>query len=581
MAVGTPRFSLRVEQEDLSLRDAFTDGLDARLKEKKGNRISFMKWSLRVPEPKAGILDFDAFPMQREMYAQAADDREMVVQKSTQVGVSAWAVRWAIYHTDVRGMTGLYVFPTLSDVYDFSDARISTVIASSTYLRGRVLPDDPQNKGLKKIGLGFIYFRGSESKRKLDSVDADHLVLDEYDTLAQDNIPDAERRLSGPLSKGLIRRLGVPSLPNWGIAKAYANSDRRKWHVKCEACGDYQPITFKDNVDLERAIVVCKSCRKPLDVRKGEWVAEFPDRSVRGYHVTRLIAPTVNIQSIIDQSRKREPVERRVFYNKDLGEPYAPADGRLSAEALQAAARGYEQVEGYTGPPFVTMGVDVASTRALNVRISKHQEDGTKIALLIKEVPDFNELENLMRRYNVNMAAIDHLPDGRLSRSFAEKFPGRVFVVAYNTTDKPKDPNVIKIDEEMRFVTVRRTEAMDAVAEMIRSQRNLLPMDLPHGYADAMQAPNRIEDRDDLGRRIVRYQSLGSDDWYHAEVYDIVATECWFFRNVREEQDREVMTPLEDQLEFKRSQLAQIEEDPEYDEGGRFDDSYYAGGYDE
>jgi hypothetical protein len=572
------RFVSQSDEEDLGLRDALQDTLLANVKELEGDRMPFMQWSLLVPEPKAGTLDFHAFPMQREMYEEGYDDREMVVKKSTQVGVSAWAVRWAIYHADLRGMTGLYVFPTLSDVYDFSDARIKTVIDASKYLRGRVLPDDPQNKGLKKIGLGFIYFRGSESKRKLDSVDADHLVLDEYDTLAQDNIPDAERRLSGPLSKGLIRRLGVPSIPNWGIAKAYEQSDQRKWHVKCGACGEYQPITFDDNVDQKRLLVVCRRCTKPLDVRAGEWVAAYPDRSVRGYHVTRLIAPTANIEKIVKQSKLRDLTERRVFFNKDLGEEYAPAEGRLSLAALQAAQGGYAQVPGYVGPPFVTMGVDVASTRSLNVRISKHDpEKESKIALHIGEVADFNELEKLMDRYSVNIAVIDHLPEGRLARAFAERFAGRVYVCAYKTDPSPRDPKVIEINDEMRFVSVRRTEAMDATAEMIRSQRNKLPLDLPEGYVDAMQAPNRVTDKDELGRVTVRYQSLGNDDWYHAEVYDLVATECWWFRQVRDEQDRDEMKPLEEMLEFQRSHLSDPEAEDEYRPGGE-DDGYYEGG---
>lgn len=916
MAIAT-RPSFASTQDDTSLRDAMRERLKSRKAERLGRRISFMDWALKVPEPKAGILNFDVFPMQREMYEEAYDDRETVVKKSTQCGITAWALRWALYHTDLRGMTGLYVFPTLSDVYDLSDARVKPIIGASKYLRGRVLPADPQNKGLMKIGLGFCltsesmvltrsgyvsirdvtigdevlthrgrwrrvtgysariapatvvvkghgipeiratpehpfwvrgsvhrqrpsrrefaeptwreagslnpvrskrvgdfvaqitppvegfdkhseawwwcvgryladgwsnaervefyvadaerdvlverlqrafgrvghlkqrengswmvafggtafareldafghgahgkrltgaalalpdeqlralldgylsgdgcwveehehwiavtvsralalglalawqrlegvpptvtvqrhagknvviagvecdrrdvyyvtmrkkaatahvetdgvawkavrsvepagravvynisveedesfladncivhncYFRGSESKRKLDSVDADHLIIDEYDTCAAENLPDAERRLSGPLSKGLIRRLGVPSIPSWGISRAYDDSDQRRWHVKCGGCGEWQPITFFDNVDQNRCLVVCKECMRPLDVRGGEWVATYPDRSVRGYHVTRLIAPTANIEAIVKQSQKRSPTERQVFFNKDLGEEYAPAEGRLSREALQAAQSaggGYVQVPGYIGPPIVTMGVDVASTRALNVRISKILGDEvSKIALFIGEVDNFNELGRLMERYSVHMACVDHLPDGRMARSFAERFAGRVFLCAYDTTPTPKTPQVLKVDEEMRFVKVRRTEAMDATAQMIRAQQNKLPLDLPHGYVEAMQAPVRVVTEDELGRKAVSYRSMGTDDWFHAEVYDLVALECWWFRQHRESQEREQMTPLEEMLEFERSHLADPHAEPDYSPGG-YEDGYYPGG---
>lgn len=566
--------------DEMGLREAFSAALDQSLTEKVGNRLGFLPWALRVPEPKAGMLDFEAFPMQREMYAEAYDDREMVIKKGTQVGVSAWAVRWALYHCDLRGLTCLYIFPTQQDVFDFGDARVKPVIEASDYLRGRVLPDDPSNKGLRKIGLGFIYFRGSESKRKLDSVDADLLVIDEYDTVNAANIPDAERRLSGPLSKGLIRRVGVPSIPGWGIARAYDESDQRQWHVKCQACGDYQPISFHENVDQLRAIIVCRKCTKPLNVAKGEWVAAFPDRDVRGYHVTRLLAPGANIQNIVKASKKRSPIDLQVFHNKDLGEEYAPAEGRLSLEAIQAAQSaggGYVTAPGFVGPELVTMGVDVASTRALNVRISQHlPDDESKIALFIGEVDNFNDLGRLMDRYGVKMAAIDHLPEGRLARSFAEQFPGRVFIVAYDTTPTPKNPDVLRVDEGMRFCTVRRTEAMDATGELIRSQKNKLPLNLPEGYVDAMQAPVRVATKDELGRVAVSYKSMGSDDYYHAELFDLVATELFYFRMHRDEQDREVLQPLENMLEFQRSALAEYE-DGEYAPGGQ-DGEYYAGG---
>jgi hypothetical protein len=557
---------------DISLRDAFAEALQQGLAERAGTKLSLWDWAMRVPEPKAGILDFNAFPFQRELYAEHEDDREMVIQKSTQVGCSAWSVRWAMYHCDIRGATGMYIFPTSQDVYDWGDARVKPVIDASPYLRSRIQPEDPANKGLRKIGLGFLFFRGSESKRKLDSVDADHLVLDEYDTLAQANIPDAERRLSGPLSKGLIRRLGVPSIPAYGIAKTYDDSDQRKWMVKCEGCTEWQALTFHENVDQKSGLRVCRKCMKPLDVAKGQWVATYPERDVRGYHITRLIAPTLSMEPIIKASKKRAPGEVQVFWNKDLGEPYAPAEGRLSREALQAAQNiggGFTQVPGYVGSDLVTMGIDVASTRALTIRISAHPNDRRKIALFIGEVESFNELELLMDRYGVNMAVIDHLPEGRLARAFAEKFPGRVYLVAFDTTPNPKTADVVKINEEMRFVSVRRTELMDATAELIRAQKNALPLDLPHGYVEAMQAPVRVVVRDDLGRNSVTYRSAGADDYFMAEAYDVVASEMWLYRTELDRVKSSSFRQLDDMLEFERSHLGDYDGDPEYRPGGR------------
>lgn len=234
-------------------------------------RLGFDAWAARVPEPRTGPLNFDLFPFQRELYGEGAEEREAVVMKSTQVGVSAWASRWAMYQSDVHGRTGLYVFPTQHDVHDFSTARIKPLVDGSDYLRHRQRSTDPSNKGLIGLGGGMVYFRGSQARRGLDAVDADYVVFDEYDMLCHENIPDAERRVTGPLSAGLIRRVGVPTVPDWGIARLYDQSDQRRWHVRCDACGDWQTIDFDRNVDKTTAVRVCADCRKPLDVSAGEW----------------------------------------------------------------------------------------------------------------------------------------------------------------------------------------------------------------------------------------------------------------------------------------------------------------------
>jgi phage terminase large subunit GpA len=549
--------------------------------ERTNRRTPFIEWALRVPEPKSGTLDFDRFPFQRELYEEGADEKEMVVAKATQIGISAWLTRWVMYHADVRGLIALYVFPKLAQMYDFADARVKEAILGSEYLRSRVPPTSVQNKGLRKIGLGLVYFRGSETKTALDSVDADVLALDEYDTLTQENIPDAEKRISGS-DVGLIRRVGVPSIPNWGIDRLYQESDMRRWMVKCGACRNWQDLRFPENVDLKRAVVVCSKCRKDLDVTKGEWVPEHPDRDVRGYHIPRLVKPATNVAEIIKASKATNPTLKKTHFNKDLGLAYADEQGRLSDEAIAAACRAYSMAPrdgGARTDNLVTMGVDVASARALNVRISEHFEGERKRALWIGRVDNYDDLADLMRRFDVNMCAIDHAPEERMSRRFANKFPGRVYLVTY----APNATQVFKVDDEMKMASVRRVEAIDATYDLIRRQLNELPGGrnghpeaLPEGYKEELQGEVRESETDEFGKVTVRYRKTGPNDYTHAEVYDVVATECWFYRQTLDEETREVFQPLDEMLEFERTEL----EDPDaqvYDPG--FRDEEYSPGF--
>jgi len=540
-----------------------------RLNVRAGVRTPFFTWAMRVPEPKTGRLDFKRFPYQVELYKDGADTKEVVIMKATQVGVSAYLARWVMYWADVQSVTALYVFPKLKQMYDFADARVRASIMESEYLMTRIPMSFVQNKGLKQIGGGFVYFRGSESKADLDSVDADVLALDEYDTLTHAHIPDAERRLSGS-TLGLIRRVGVPSIPNWGIDKLFAESDQRNWMVRCEACNEWQPITFEDNLDPDKLLIVCRKCRKALDVAIGEWVATFPDRDARGYHMPRLIVPDTNLKAIYQASLSINPSERTVFFNKDLALAYAPEEGRLSDAAIQAAQSaggGYTLASSYTGSNLVTMGVDVASVRALNVRISEWMDNGTKRALFIGKVDTFDGLSLLMERFAVKMAAIDHLPEGRLSRSFAEKFPGRVYLVCYDTTRSPRDTEVLKVNEDARLATVRRVEAIDATFEQIRLQLNQLPEDLPDGYVKQLQSLVRVAEKDEVGRTSVSYRSTGEDDYAHAEVYDLVASELWRFRTASDHLMSEKFTPLDEMMEFQRADLSSVDDNVDYSPG--------------
>lgn len=518
-------------------------------------KVPFLEWSLRIPEPKSGTLDFERFPYQLQMYKDFASGREQVIMKAVQVGVSALLARWAMFGADTHGFTVLYVFPTERHLFDFSDTRFMPMIEGSRYLVQRVPPGYVQNKGLKHIGTGWLYGRGSETKRALDSVDADWLALDEYDTLAADNIPDAERRISASLDPHM-RRVGVPSHTGFGISKLYTESDQREWHVTCGVCGLRQPLDFWKNVDQERELRVCRDCREPLDVAVGEWIAKYPGREIIGWHVSKLIVPGADLRVIIRASKERDPSKQRVFYNKDLGLPYEEEEGRLSLEALQAAQSAGDYNQGPwdadLGTPgsFRTMGVDVASRRALNVRISEHSSDRTKRALFIGTVDNFTRLVELMNIYKVNMAGIDHAPEGRLARGFANRFPGRVYLIHYATQEM-----VLKVNDTLRQAGVKRVEAIDATLQMVREQRNLLPHDLPEDYMDQLRAIRREVTEAPNGAKTVKYVSDGPDDFAHAEVYDLVAGELWQYRQMVEKQESQETRQLDDLTQVDRSSL--------------------------
>lgn len=551
--------------------------------------VPFTAWATQIPTAKGQVLDFARFPYQPELYEVFGDPtiEDVCGMKGVQVGLSELLTRLTLYIADQLGMTAVYVFPALKQMWEYSSTRVDPMREQSAYLQSRTLlaPRWPWSKGLKRIGTlrrsGFVHYRGSESKNELIAVDADILALDEYDSLAPQNVPEAERRIAGSLL-GMIRRVGVPSDPEFGIAKKFQESDGREWLVKCDDCSaGWQPIIFHKNVRwdedegvIENPRVECWHCGGRLDVLRGEWVAERPGRSRPGFHIHRLMrASDRNLRDVIEASKKRSPRDVKSFWNNDLGLPHSDSlaglDRAVLAAAISAAESALgrplfiEKARGYSGTNLVTMGVDVASARALNVRISEHidpliQEGHRKRALWIGTVDSFNELPILMAAYRVTFAVIDHMPEMRLALGLAEQFPGRVYVCSYSSNQV--EPLVLNTED--RKVKVLRTPAMDATTAVIRQLRNHLPEDPPEGWVEQMLAPRRQIEKDEFDRVTVRWESKGPDDYFMAEVYDLVATEV---AKIRIELGDVVegagdIVAMDSHLEYERSRVDDYEE---------------------
>ena len=128
--------------------------------------VCFMDWSLRVPEPKSGRLDFERFPFQRELYTDGADVASITVMKSTQVGASAWLLRWALYWPDACGLTAMYLFPAGRQMADFSNSRIAPLLRGE-YLASRVASSEINNVHQRQIGNGWLFLRGAQAEAGL------------------------------------------------------------------------------------------------------------------------------------------------------------------------------------------------------------------------------------------------------------------------------------------------------------------------------------------------------------------------------------------------------------------------------
>ena len=476
----------------------------------------------------------------------------VVIQKSAQVGATELCVNQALWAAD-SGYAGrghvLFLMPTQNQMDDFAQARFDRALQDSPYLRARLQPEPPRRKGadskrLKRIGPGYLFLRGADSRRQIASVDADLVVLDEFDQMAEGSFELAQKRLASSQAGRLIVA-STPRFPEAGVNALYLQSDQRRYHLPCPACRLMQPLTWDDNVDCARARVVCRACAAAMDVRlEGEWRAEAPGNTdIRGYHLSRLYSPWANLAAMVRASAADTPAALQEFHNSDLGEVFAPPGGGLSLELLDRCRRDYG-LDAYAGQP-CDMGVDVGLKLHVVIREHVHEtvhdRDGfyhRRSARLPRlwfagTVASFDELDALMERFHVKKAVIDALPETRLAAAFARRHD-QAWCAYYGAA--PADHGARKRQAGVRSVRLERTQAIDEMVERFRAGTTELPRDARRlggrvadgsgAYYRELLAPQRTLEQDAQGNWVARWSEHGrADHFAHAEVYCRAADE--------------------------------------------------------
>ena len=466
----------------------------------------------------------------------------VVIQKAAQIQVSEYMVNTALWAADtLQGSRGvaLFVMPTEKQVDDFSQARFDKAISDSSYLQSRLLPPPPGRRGparqnLKKIGDGYIYLRGSESRRQLTSVDADVVLLDEFDLMHEGTIETARKRLASS-KLGWLRLASTPRLPETGVNELFLQSDQRRYYLPCQSCGERQTLEWPINVDCERFLVVCRqpSCRAPIDVwAQGEWVAGAPGNDrIHGYHLNRLYSPMANLNEIVWEGQATSASEIKEFQNSTLGETFVPPGGHVTLDTLDRCRREYELPLGSDEDTY--MGVDVGVKLHVVVRQLVDEKKLLTRALFIGELDSFDELSLVVDRYHVKEAVIDALPETRAAREFAQR--GRTAAIVRLAYYDRSQPGFDKTSENrVRVLHLNRTEAIDEMFHAFGSGTAELPGvarqlggRVKNGigeYYRQMMAMKRTLEQTGLGDWVSRYSDGGKADHFaHAETYCLAA----------------------------------------------------------
>lgn len=482
--------------------------------------IPFHEWV----DNSALIVDGAPFTYVRHEYLKVPyrDDHPFIVEmKSAQMGLTTKAMLKMVYNARFRGFRGmLYLFPSRTDVSDFSKARIDPLVSENPDTIGPWIRDTDATN-IKRIWNCFLYLRGMKSRVGLKSVPADFIVYDELDEASQNAVDMAEERMSHSLFKERMM-LSNPTLPDYGIHKQFLLSDQKYYLLKCPRCNGYTDVvgTFPDCIAESRGktYLLCQDCRdSALTPTLGEWVAKKPSIKERsGYQYSQLYSQFVSLADVLRIFRTTNNFSD--FFNLKIGIAYIEAQNRLSIQDVLGLCcqDGIQSEE--SSPSF--MGVDQGKT--IFVVIGKdHPHKAGKI-VHIGEYKEFEELDGLMKNFNITRCVIDAEPEIRKAREFAERFPGRVFLCYYSDTQR----GPYKWDEEKLQVTCNRTESLDASHNEVKYGRIIFPRenDIVRTFAEHLHNVGKklIEDEETGSKKYI-YVTLGDDHYRHAYNYEAMA----------------------------------------------------------
>lgn len=303
-------------------------------------------------------------PYQREIMDAITDlsVQKVVVMSAAQLGKTDGFILNPIgYYMHYDPSPIMVLQPTIDMAETFSKDRLSPMLRDTPILRGKI-NEKSRNNGntiLKKsFPGGHVTMVGANSPSSLASRPIRILLADEIDrypaTAGNEGDPLllAAKRLatfwnrkevdvSTPTVKGLSR-----------IEVEFERSTQEIWNVPCPHCGAYQPLEWAqvlfDKDNLDEISYVCQKCGtvaseaewKELFV-KGKFVARYPGRAVRGFHLNALASLFGEWREIVEkfltanEEKKKGNIELlKVWTNTEMGETWQAEGEQVEKDDL-------------------------------------------------------------------------------------------------------------------------------------------------------------------------------------------------------------------------------------------------------
>jgi len=374
--------------------------------------LSVSQWADRHRELRSGTnapgrWHTDLTPYLREIMDALSEHspvRQVTFIKSSGVGGTEAMYNWlgyTMHHLQNKDM--LVVLPTL-ELRDRSfNPRLNKMLAESDVL-GALVETASRNKSNRADLLEYgaqarIIKAGSNSPDSLRSDHLPYVICDEVDAFPWDVGGEGDpmtliENRQRTFSRAKTYLVSTPTKEGASrIASQYDRSDKRRYHVPCPHCDEYQHLEWggpelpyglkfrrlpkQDGETGPEQVMsvwyVCKHCaavikeaHKSEMLARGRWVAEQPQVKLhRGYHLNALYAPVglgLSWHKVAQKwlDSQGDTAELKGFVNTYLGEPWEEQGDNIDNISLISRLEDYP-----AGIQFgiTTAGVDVQKDR--------------------------------------------------------------------------------------------------------------------------------------------------------------------------------------------------------------------------
>jgi phage terminase large subunit GpA-like protein len=246
--------------------------------------------------------------------------------------------------------------------------------------------DSSNTRTFKDFAGGQLYLEHAGSPSRLKSTSVRTLIVDELDEFAGNLIggDDPVEMLNGRTSAfpATYKRLYISTPGMQGTSRIeylWNESDQRRYHITCPDCGHEQPLEWAGlhyAPDASACWYACRECGVVIDehqktalIAGGRWIAEHPERKMRGYTINCLYYPIGLGPRWLDLVRswraaQNDPARLKTFVNDRLAQPWEdPAMRAVKHNVIADRAEPWSLRTAPLGVLAVTAGVDTQDNR--------------------------------------------------------------------------------------------------------------------------------------------------------------------------------------------------------------------------